>query len=148
MSLWSSSANINPVVNKLDIPKKIAKKVQMFLKVFSNFFMFSNVIYIHQHSSSCPCTITLCAMNLSTSPFLGNSLGQCSLGNGNAASLGFTTLYLRASPPQNCKLLYFRIEYCLMITLPTHKRHTSPFTHSKTHLCLYIWMSNSHSPIP
>ncbi len=29
---------------------------------------------------------------------------------------------------KNCKqlLLYFRIEYCLMITIPTHKRHKSP----------------------
>jgi hypothetical protein len=88
------------VVNELDIPKKIAKKVQMLLKVLSKFFMFSNVIYIPQHSSSCPCTITLCATNLSTSPILYNSMGKCSLGNGNAAPLGFTTLHLRASHPK------------------------------------------------
>ncbi len=131
------------MVNELYIPKKIAKKVGMFLKVFSKFFMFSNVIYIPQHSSSCPCTITLCAMNLSDSPILYNSLRKCSLGNSNAAPLGFTTLYLRASPPKNCKqLLYFRTEHHLMITVP------SLFKTLKDHLCFYIWTSNSNCPNP
>ncbi len=38
-----------------------------------------------------------------------------------------------AFPPHTSKqLLYFKIEYCLMITLPTHKCHKSPFKHSKT----------------
>jgi hypothetical protein len=41
--------------------------------------------------------------------------------------------------PQNSKqLLYFRIEYRLMITRPTHKRHKSPFKHSKT---IYVFTS-------
>jgi hypothetical protein len=32
---------------------------------------------------------------------------------------------IRASPPHTGKQrLYFRIEYSLMITVPTHKRHT------------------------
>jgi len=56
---------------------------------------------------------------------------------------------LWASPPQNCKqLLYCRIEYRLMVTVPTHKRHYSPFKTLKDHLCFYIWMSNSHCPNP
>jgi hypothetical protein len=39
---------------------------------------------------------------------------------------------LKASPPQNSKqLLYFKIDYCLMIIVPTHKYHKSPFQHSK-----------------
>ncbi len=54
----------------------------------------------------------------------------------------------RASPPQNCNwLLYVKIEQCLMIIVPTHKRHKSPFKQSKTILYLYIWTS-SHCPNP
>jgi hypothetical protein len=46
---------------------------------------------------------------------------------------------LRASPPQNCKQhLYFRIQYRLMMTVSTHKRHKSPFKHSKT---IYVFTS-------
>ncbi len=46
---------------------------------------------------------------------------------------------VRASPLQNCKqLLYFKIKQCLMITVPTHKRHKSPFKHSKT---IYVFTS-------
>jgi hypothetical protein len=46
---------------------------------------------------------------------------------------------LTASPPQNCKqLLYFRIQYRLMMTVPTHKRHKSRFKHSKT---IYVFTS-------
>jgi hypothetical protein len=35
-----------------------------------------------------------------------------------------------------------------MITVPTHKRHYSPFKTLKDHLCFYIWTSNSHCPNP
>ncbi len=35
-----------------------------------------------------------------------------------------------------------------MITVPSHKRHKSPFKQSKDHLYLYIWTSNSHCPNP
>ncbi len=53
------------------------------------------------------------------------------------------------SPPQNCKqLLYCRIQYPLMMTVLTHKRHYSPFKTLKDHLCFYIWTSNSHCPNP
>ncbi len=46
---------------------------------------------------------------------------------------------LRASPTQNCKqLLYFKIKQCLMITVPTHKRHKSPHKHSMT---IYVFTS-------
>jgi hypothetical protein len=46
---------------------------------------------------------------------------------------------IRASPAHTCKeLLYFRIEYHLMITVPTHKSHKSPFQHSKT---IYVFTS-------
>lgn len=39
---------------------------------------------------------------------------------------------LRASPPQNNKqLFYLKIDYCLMIIVPTHQCHKSPFQHSK-----------------
>jgi hypothetical protein len=41
--------------------------------------------------------------------------------------------------PQNyTQLLYVKIEQCLMITVPTHKRHKSPFKHSKT---FYVFTS-------
>ncbi len=48
--------------------------------------------------------------------------------------------HLRASPSPHGpkKLLYFRMEYGLMITAPTHKRHKSPFKHSKT---IYVFTS-------
>jgi len=63
------------------------------------------------------------------------------LTSGNTA--GFTGLNrgptLRASPPHTGKrLLYFRVEYCLMITVPAHKCHKSPFKHSKT---IYVFTS-------
>ncbi len=46
---------------------------------------------------------------------------------------------VRASLPQNCKELpYLKIEYCLIITLPTHQRHKSPLKHSKT---IYVFTS-------
>jgi hypothetical protein len=46
---------------------------------------------------------------------------------------------VRASPPENCKqLLYFKIEYCLMITVPTHKRRKSRLKHAKT---IYVFTS-------
>jgi hypothetical protein len=45
------------------------------------------------------------------------------------------------SPPEhNKQLLYFRIEYCLMITVPTYKSHKSPFKHSKT-ICVFTSLS-------
>jgi len=46
---------------------------------------------------------------------------------------------IRASPPQNCKqLLYVKIEQCLLITVPTHKRHKRPFKYSTI---IYIFTS-------
>ncbi len=48
--------------------------------------------------------------------------------------------HLRASPSPHGpkKLLYFRMEYGWMISIPTHKRHKSPFKHSKT---IYVFTS-------
>ncbi len=47
--------------------------------------------------------------------------------------------FFEAAPTHTCKqLLYFKIEYCLMITVPTHKHHKSPFKHSKT---IYVFTS-------
>ncbi len=36
------------------------------------------------------------------------------------------------------QLLYFKVEYCLMTTIPTQKFHRSPFKHSKT---IYVFTS-------
>ncbi len=47
--------------------------------------------------------------------------------------------YLRASPRHTGnRLLHFRIEYCLVSPVPTHKCHKSPFKHSKT---IYVFTS-------
>jgi len=55
------------------------------------------------------------------------------------AELACWLICVRASPPYTGKqLLYFRIEYCLMITVPTNKLHKSPFKHSKT---IYVFTS-------
>jgi hypothetical protein len=60
----------------------------------------------------------------------------------NVHFMGFAlqNKHLRASPSPHGpkKLLYFRMEYGLMITAPTHKRHKSPFKHSKT---IYVFTS-------
>jgi hypothetical protein len=49
------------------------------------------------------------------------------------------SLAVRASPPQNCKQqLYFKIEHCLTITVPTHKHYKSPFKHLKI---IYVFTS-------
>ncbi len=55
------------------------------------------------------------------------------------AELACWLICVRASPPYTGEQpLHFRIEYCLMITVPTHKHHKSPFEHSKT---IYVFTS-------
>jgi hypothetical protein len=62
--------------------------------------------------------------------------GHCTQGNPLFKGVGTR---VRASPPQNCKqLLYLKIEYCLMITVPTHKPHKSPLKHANT---IYVFTS-------
>jgi hypothetical protein len=44
-----------------------------------------------------------------------------------------------ASPPQNCKeLLYIKVDKSVMIAVPNHKRHKSPFKLSKS---IYVFTS-------
>jgi hypothetical protein len=56
------------------------------------------------------------------------------------SGLGYQSLTLdtrlRASLPHCTELLYVKIQYCLMITIPTHKCHKNPFKLSKT---IYIF---------
>jgi len=104
--------------------RRLQKKFRCCSRYFPNFHVFKCDLYSPTFLFIPLYNYFMCNKFEHLTYILYNSLGKCSLGNGNAAPLGFTTLYLRASPPQNCKqLLYFRIEFHLMITVPTHKHH-------------------------
>lgn len=110
MSLWSSSANIKSSGQQVGYSKedcKISSDVAQ--GTFQIFHVFKCDLYSPTFLFMPLYHYFMCNKFEHLTYILYNSLGKCSLGNGNAAPLGFTTLYIRASPPQDCKLLSRRI---------------------------------------